>query len=179
MSRSATQSTTPGRVAVSPAPPPAWGWASPGASPNKGRVALFDRQGDAARQAVTELSTVLGSATRAYEVDVTDRDAINGVVDRDAINDAVSAVRDEFGPVEILVASAGVDSFTPFTDITVQEWDHILGVRPHRHIPLRPGRRPGHAGSRLGPDRHHLIGQRAVRRDRHGALRRGEGRRHT
>ncbi|MFE4646119.1 SDR family NAD(P)-dependent oxidoreductase, partial [Streptomyces sp. NPDC056730] len=95
------------------------------------RVALFDRQGDAARQAVTELSTVLGSATRAYEVDVTDRDAINdvtdraaindvtdraainGVVDRDAINDAVSAVRDEFGPVEILVASAGIDSFTP------------------------------------------------------------------
>ncbi|MGW0820985.1 SDR family NAD(P)-dependent oxidoreductase [Streptomyces sp. NPDC002845] len=83
------------------------------------RLALFDRQGDAARQAAQELSSGLGSATRAYEADVTDRTAVD---------DAVRAVHNEFGPVEIMVTSAGVEAFTPATDITIQEWDRILAV---------------------------------------------------
>ncbi|MFE3827521.1 SDR family NAD(P)-dependent oxidoreductase [Streptomyces sp. NPDC059092] len=120
MRRSGTESTAASRVAVVTGAASGMGLAISRRLAEQGhRVALFDRQGDAVRQAATELSAVLDSAARAYEVDVTDRDAINN---------AVRAVRDEFGPVEILVASAGVDSFAPVTDITVQEWDHVLGV---------------------------------------------------
>lgn len=83
------------------------------------RVAIFDLQGDAARQAAKELSTELGTSVLACEVDV---------VDRTAIDNAVRAVHNEFGPVEIMVASAGIEGYTPVTDITIQEWDRILAV---------------------------------------------------
>ena len=37
-------------------------------------------------------------------------------------------MRAELGPVEIMVTSAGIDSFEPFTDITPETWDRILAV---------------------------------------------------
>jgi NAD(P)-dependent dehydrogenase (short-subunit alcohol dehydrogenase family) len=83
------------------------------------RVALWDRHGDAARQAAEELSVELGVGTLASEVDVTDRDAVD---------EAVHAVHDEFGPVEILVASAGIEASTPVVDITMREWDRMIAV---------------------------------------------------
>ncbi len=83
------------------------------------RVALWDRHGAAARQAAEELSVELGVGTLASEVDVTDRDAVD---------EAVHAVHDEFGPVEILVASAGIEASTPVVDITMREWDRMIAV---------------------------------------------------
>lgn len=83
------------------------------------RVALFDRRADVAKRAADELGSDLGAAVLAQEVDVRDRDAVD---------DAMRAVHDEFGPVEIMVTSAGVEAFAPVTDITVQDWDRILGV---------------------------------------------------
>jgi NAD(P)-dependent dehydrogenase (short-subunit alcohol dehydrogenase family) len=37
-------------------------------------------------------------------------------------------VRSELGPVEILVTSAGIESFTPVLDITPEGWDQIIAV---------------------------------------------------
>ncbi len=37
-------------------------------------------------------------------------------------------VRAELGPVEILVTSAGIESFDPLLDITAELWDRILAV---------------------------------------------------
>jgi NAD(P)-dependent dehydrogenase (short-subunit alcohol dehydrogenase family) len=37
-------------------------------------------------------------------------------------------VRTEFGPIEVMVTSAGIDATTPFTDITQEAWDRILAV---------------------------------------------------
>ena len=50
------------------------------------------------------------------------------VSDRAAVDDAVAKVRTDFGPVEILVTSAAIATFTPFEQITVDEWTQMLAV---------------------------------------------------
>jgi NAD(P)-dependent dehydrogenase (short-subunit alcohol dehydrogenase family) len=82
------------------------------------RVALMDRQGDAAETAASALRHE-GAAAVAIEVDVADRGAVMAGFDR---------VRSELGPVEILVTSAGIESFTPVLDISAELWDQIIGV---------------------------------------------------
>ncbi len=82
------------------------------------RVALLDLDGDAATGAADEL-TRDGATAVAAKVDVTDRGGVD---------DAFARVRDELGPVEILVTSAGFDEFRPFTDITLDAWEHMLAV---------------------------------------------------
>ena len=37
-------------------------------------------------------------------------------------------VRGEFGPIEIMVTSAGIDEFCPFTEITIDAWERMLAV---------------------------------------------------
>jgi len=82
------------------------------------RVGLLDLQGDAARQAAKELRES-GAQAVAAEVDVTDRGAVDAAIDK---------VRAEFGPVAIMVTSAGLDAFERFTDITPESWERILAV---------------------------------------------------
>jgi 2-hydroxycyclohexanecarboxyl-CoA dehydrogenase len=82
------------------------------------RVALLDLDGDAAAAAADEL--VRGGASAiAAKVDV---------ADRGGVDDAFERVRAELGPVEILVTSAGFDEFRPFTEITVDAWEHVIGI---------------------------------------------------
>ncbi|MGX9673365.1 SDR family NAD(P)-dependent oxidoreductase [Mycobacterium sp. HM-7] len=50
------------------------------------------------------------------------------VGDRASVEDAFAKVRSEFGPVHILVTSAGVVDFAAFTDITVQSWQRLIDV---------------------------------------------------
>jgi 2-hydroxycyclohexanecarboxyl-CoA dehydrogenase len=78
------------------------------------RVALFDLD-----DAVTRTADEIGGRTVAAQVDVRDRAAVD---------DAIAKVRSEFGPIEIMVTSAGFDEFTPFTDITLDAWERILAV---------------------------------------------------
>jgi 2-hydroxycyclohexanecarboxyl-CoA dehydrogenase len=82
------------------------------------RVALLDREGDAARRAAEALRET-GARAIAVEVDVTHRPAVD---------DALAKVRAELGPVEIVVTSAGLDAFESFADITVESWERILAV---------------------------------------------------
>ena len=79
------------------------------------RVAIFDRNEAAAQAAAGEL----GASALAVTVDVADRASVDA---------AFAKVRDELGPVEILVTSAGIESFTPVLDITADGWDRIIGV---------------------------------------------------
>ena len=48
--------------------------------------------------------------------------------DRGAVDAALEKVRSELGPVEIMVTSAGLDEFTPFTEITPAAWERMLAV---------------------------------------------------
>jgi NAD(P)-dependent dehydrogenase (short-subunit alcohol dehydrogenase family) len=82
------------------------------------RVALFDQQGDAVRQAADSLTTE-GATVHAAEVDVTDR----GAVDK-----ALNSVREIFGPIEIMITSAGIDESAPICDITLEAWDRTIAV---------------------------------------------------
>jgi len=86
---------------------------------NRGNhVALLDFDGDAAQRAAEDLQSAGGRAIAAL-VDVSDRAAVD---------DALHKVRSELGPVEIMVTSAGLDEFRPFTDITIDAWDRMIAV---------------------------------------------------
>ena len=82
------------------------------------RVAILDRDEAAAEAAADELRSG-GATALAVDVDVADRASVDAGFER---------VRAELGPVEILVTSAGIESFTPVLDITADGWDRIIGV---------------------------------------------------
>jgi len=85
---------------------------------NGHHVAVLDRNGAAADAAAVQLRTGGGKAI-AVEVDVADRAS----VDR-----AFAQIRSDLGPVEILVTSAGIESFDSVLDITAEKWDRIIAV---------------------------------------------------
>lgn len=82
------------------------------------RVAVLDINGTAAQRAAEHLRAD-GATAMACAVDVTDRDAVR---------EAVHKVRVEFGAIEILVTSAGLVDFAPFTDITPEAWNRVVEV---------------------------------------------------
>jgi 2-hydroxycyclohexanecarboxyl-CoA dehydrogenase len=88
--------------------------AAPALAADGHRVALLDLNGAAAKTAAAELKEAVG-----IEVDVADRGSVDA---------AFARVRAELGPVEILVTSAGVESFDALADITAAKWDRILAV---------------------------------------------------
>jgi 2-hydroxycyclohexanecarboxyl-CoA dehydrogenase len=81
-------------------------------------VAVLDRDGGPAKEAAAALREERLAAS-GYEVDVADR----GAVER-----AYAAVRDELGPITVVVTSAGVEAFDPVADITPEKWDRIIAV---------------------------------------------------
>ena len=82
------------------------------------RVGLLDVQGDAARQAAEALRDT-GATAIAAEADVADRGAVDA---------ALAKVRAELGPIHIMVTSAGLDSFEPFADMTIDSWERVLAI---------------------------------------------------
>jgi 2-hydroxycyclohexanecarboxyl-CoA dehydrogenase len=79
-------------------------------------VALFDLRG--AEAAADELAAA-GGKVIGVTVDVADRAAVDA---------GFARVRDELGPVGILVTSAGIESFQALGDITADSWDRIIAV---------------------------------------------------
>src|SRR4051812_47255977 len=75
--------------------------------------------GGPAAQLAAEKLRAEGADALACEVDVTDRPAIE---------EALGTVRARFGPVEILVTSAGLVAFDRFTDITPASWNRVIEV---------------------------------------------------
>ncbi len=82
------------------------------------RVAILDRNEAATEAAAAELMDG-GATALAVVADVADRASVFAGFER---------VRAELGPVEILVTSAGIESFTPVLDIDSDGWDRIIGV---------------------------------------------------
>jgi NAD(P)-dependent dehydrogenase (short-subunit alcohol dehydrogenase family) len=80
------------------------------------KVAILDLKG--AQEAAAELAAE-GGTTLAIDVDVSDREAVAA---------AFGKVRADLGPVEILVTSAGIESFTPALEIDATRWDQIIAV---------------------------------------------------
>ncbi len=82
------------------------------------RIAILDLDGPAARRAAADLEAE-GARSLGCETDVTDRVAVE---------EALALVRERFGPVGILVTSAGIVAFEPFTDITAASWNRVIEV---------------------------------------------------
>jgi NAD(P)-dependent dehydrogenase (short-subunit alcohol dehydrogenase family) len=85
---------------------------------NGSRVALLDLNA-AAVEGLADAIRADGGDAVGLGVDVSDRAAVDA---------ALGKVRSTFGPVEIMVTSAGIDEFQPFTEITVEAWDRMLAV---------------------------------------------------
>jgi NAD(P)-dependent dehydrogenase (short-subunit alcohol dehydrogenase family) len=81
-------------------------------------VAILDFNFDAA-QAGADAISALGRKSLAVKVDAASR------ADLEA---ALAAILAEFGKVDILVNAAGINSATPFFDISEEEWHRILDV---------------------------------------------------
>jgi len=82
------------------------------------KVAVLDLSEDAAKTAAASIAADGGTAI-AVQVDVADRAAVDAALDQ---------VRGDFGPVEIMVTSAGLDAFRAFTNITADEWTRMIAV---------------------------------------------------
>jgi 2-hydroxycyclohexanecarboxyl-CoA dehydrogenase len=85
---------------------------------NGASVAVLDLDAGAAEQAAAELRA---EGARAIGVGV-------DVSDRAAVEKALDAVRDEAGPITIMVTSAGISLAAPFLDITIEDWERVLAV---------------------------------------------------
>jgi NAD(P)-dependent dehydrogenase (short-subunit alcohol dehydrogenase family) len=85
------------------------------------KVAIIDRNGDAAAQTVSDIRAAGGTAEHW----------IADVSDKTAVTDAVKGVEALFGPVTVLFNHAGTIVIKPFLETTVQEWDwlHAVNVR--------------------------------------------------
>ena len=82
------------------------------------RVALVDLKADLAEQAATQLRGA-GYEALAVAADVSDEAQVRAMAQQ-ALN--------RWGRVDILVNNAGICPVTPFEEITIEEWDLVLGV---------------------------------------------------
>ncbi|TCL75898.1 SDR family oxidoreductase [Rhizobium sp. BK251] len=85
------------------------------------RVAIIDRNGDAAAQTVEAIRDAGGEADY-WAADVSDEKAVNT---------AVAGVEERYGAVTVLFNHAGTIVIKPFLETTLQEWDwlHAVNVR--------------------------------------------------
>jgi len=81
-------------------------------------VALLDLDPAKAAAAADEI-TASGGRAIGLAADVADRAAVEA---------AYAAVREQLGPIEIVVTSAGVESFDAATDISPELWDRMIAV---------------------------------------------------
>lgn len=85
------------------------------------RVAIIDRNREAADDTVNDIRTAGGDAMAA----------IADVSDEDEVKAAVAAVEDAYGAATVLFNHAGTIVIKPFLETTLEEWDwlHAVNVR--------------------------------------------------
>jgi len=82
------------------------------------QVAILDYDGEALETASEELKEK-GEGFVALEVDV---------ADRGSVDDAYAQIRADLGPIEIIVTSAGVESFDNVWEISMELWNRIIAI---------------------------------------------------
>jgi 2-hydroxycyclohexanecarboxyl-CoA dehydrogenase len=97
------------------------------------RVAILDRDENAATEAATEVTRGGGEAV-AYRCDITDRQEVDATI---------GGIESELGPIDVLVNNAGWDVFKPFLASTPDEWQHLIDINLvgplHMHHAVLPG----------------------------------------
>jgi 3-oxoacyl-[acyl-carrier protein] reductase len=79
-----------------------------------GRVAAVDLDGDRAAAVASELGAAIGLAC--------------DVADEQSVRDAVDEARSQLGRIDCVLNSAGYVKFTPLEELSLQEWNRLLGV---------------------------------------------------
>ena len=82
------------------------------------KVAVLDLNGEGAQRVAEDLRAE-GITALGVAADVTERPMVE---------EAFAKVRSELGPVGILVTSAGLFGFSPFTEISPESWGRIIDV---------------------------------------------------
>ncbi len=82
------------------------------------KVAVFDISQKAADETVAAI-VAEGGAAEAFICDIADHAKVFA---------AVEAVRQKFGPVDVLVNNAGWDIFRPFLKTTPEEWQRLIAI---------------------------------------------------
>ena len=90
----------------------------PRTGPRGHKVAVLDVNDEAAQRVAEDLRAD-GVRRSGVAADVTDRPVVE---------EAFAKVRSELGSVGILVTSAGLFDFSPFTEITAESWARIIDV---------------------------------------------------
>ncbi|KAB2715969.1 D-threitol dehydrogenase [Brucella intermedia] len=79
------------------------------------KVAVLDISADIAKAKAAEL----GESAKPFVCDVSSQQSVN---------DAIAAVNDEFGTIDIAVNSAGVVYLAPAEEISLDEWDKTISI---------------------------------------------------
>lgn len=112
-------SESSGRVVIVTGGASGMGQASAQRLARKGyRVAVLDLNEAGAHETAEKL-VAEGHDAIGVAVDVADRENILASVDQ---------VRQAYGPIEILVNSAGIAEFGSFTEITLEQWDRMISI---------------------------------------------------
>jgi 2-hydroxycyclohexanecarboxyl-CoA dehydrogenase len=82
------------------------------------RVAVLDIAGDQAEALAADLAA-RGDQALGAQVDV---------ADRQSVEQAYARVRSDLGPIEIVVTSAAVTGYSPFEEMTLDDWTRTLTV---------------------------------------------------
>jgi 2-hydroxycyclohexanecarboxyl-CoA dehydrogenase len=82
------------------------------------RVGILDINGEAAEQAAAAIREQGGQAV-GVAVDVSDRASVDAALDR---------VRAEYGPILVIVTSAGIAPFEKFLEISLASWERTMAV---------------------------------------------------
>lgn len=81
-------------------------------------MAIWSRRPDRNAEAVEQL-LALGAEAAGFECDVTDEDQTAA---------SMQSTLERFGRIDSLVANAGTSSRQAFTDMTIEQWRHLLQV---------------------------------------------------
>src|SRR5215207_6905726 len=105
-----------------------------------GRVALWDRDIDRARQSAASLGNAI-----AVEVDVTSEESVH---------QALAATEDQLSPPDILVASAGITGpNTTVVSYPVDAWKQVIDINLTGSLPVQSRRGRRHGDARPWPHR--------------------------
>lgn len=108
-----------GKVAVITGGSAGVGRATAHALAREGAVVGLIARGEEALDATVREIAAAGGRALALPADVTDETAINGAVER---------LVGEFGGLDIVIANAGVGHRGPVDDLTLADWNRVIGV---------------------------------------------------
>ncbi len=96
------------------------------------------------------------------------------ITDAAAVEAAFAQVEEAHGPVEVLVANAGITKDTLLLRMSEEDWSSVIDTNLTGVVPTRQACLQGDAATQARADRLHLLGRGSPRLGRTGQLRRVE-----